>query len=80
MKKKYKRFIHENIGILKSIKILSPRRIRFEEINYNKGIMEDAEQFSLIDPVLNAELKDASRRLPLFKKLISKFPFLPSSK
>jgi hypothetical protein len=80
MKKKYKDFITDNISVLRSIKILSPKNIRFEEINFNKGIMEDAETFSLIDPVLKDELKKASKSYPLFKKLISIIPFRASGK
>jgi hypothetical protein len=80
MKNKYRVFLRENINALRSIKFLSPKRLRFEEINFNKGIMEDAERFSLIDTMLKDELKEASNSYPLFKKLISILPFRSSGK
>ncbi len=88
MKKKYKTIIKENISALRSIKILSPKRMKLEEINYNKGIMEDAELFSLIDPAITKEIKTGfqisisllKRNHPFYKKLVSLIRFRASEK
>ncbi len=71
----YKEFFRQNIDAIMSIKKLAPKSLKFEEINYNKGFQEDAELFSLIDPVLNLELNDVNKKSPLYDKLVSMIPF-----
>ncbi len=53
--------------LISQIRSLTPKQMTLDQINFNKGVREDAEIFSLIDPVLNTELNDAKRKFNYFE-------------
>ena len=58
MKSNLKNILKDQMSLLRTIKLLNPKKMTLDQINYNIGFAEDAELFSMIDPVLNIELND----------------------